>query len=301
MEFALVVRELTKYRRMLALGVLVATIAAVLSVYRLDGLKLKPRGLVYSSASTTVMVDSTPSSLGSTSQSFEGLTSRATVYANFMTSPTFLKLVGQRAGVAGDQIYAAGPTDPQMPRVVQEPTAVQRNVEITGETTPYRFNFNNDPNIPTIQIYAQAPTTSVAIRLANAAAASLRQYVRTVQAEQQISRGLDVSIRPLGEATGGVSDPGIKKSLAVLAFVGVLLLWCVLILVVTRFRESWRATGVLAEVWKPQTEDPARTEEPPGVHRAYEYENADHTNGNGHGGDGERVPDAVGSAHVHAP
>ena len=56
------------------------------------------------------------------------------VYANFMASPTVLDLIGQRVGIPGDQIYAAGPIDPNVPRIVQEPTAVQRNVEITGET-----------------------------------------------------------------------------------------------------------------------------------------------------------------------
>ena len=41
MEFALILRELARRRRMVAIGVLVAAIAAVLSVYRLEGLKLK--------------------------------------------------------------------------------------------------------------------------------------------------------------------------------------------------------------------------------------------------------------------
>ena len=88
-------------------------------------------------------------------------------------------LIGEKAGIPGDQLYAAGPIDPLVPRIVQEPTAVQRNVEITGETAPYRLNFNNDPNLPTIGIYAQAPTTTESVTLAEA----------SVQALQAVRRG----------------------------------------------------------------------------------------------------------------
>jgi hypothetical protein len=246
MEFALVIRELARRRLALAIGVLVAVVAAVFSVYRLDGTTLKPRSLQYSSASTRVFVDTSSSVLGNLSQSFEPLQSRATVYANFMASPTVLNLIGQRVGLSGSQIYAAGPVDPQVPRIVQEPTAVQRNVEITGETTPYRLNFNSDPNLPTIGIYAQAPTTKQAIGLADASVTSLEQYVGSLESADHIPQQSRIVIRQLGEANGGVVDGGISKALAVMVFLAVFVLWCVLMLVGARFRESWRASGGVA-------------------------------------------------------
>lgn len=247
MEFALVLRELLKRRLALAIGVLVALIAAVLSVYRVDGLGLKSRSLRYSSATTTVFVDAQSSVLGSITQSFEPLQVRATAYANFMASPTVLNLIGQQVGISGYQIYAAGPIDPNVPRIVQEPTAVQRNVEITGETTPYRLNFNNDPNLPTIGIYAQAPTTKISIELANAAAASLARYVSNVQTTNRTPLQSRVVVRQLGPATGGVVDGGISKALATIAFIFVFLLWCVLMLITVRFRGYWRASASFKE------------------------------------------------------
>jgi hypothetical protein len=243
MEFALVVRELARRRIALALGVLVAAIAAFLSVYRLDGFAFKPRSLLYSSASTRVFVDTSSSVLGNLSQSFEPLQSRATAYANFMASQTVLNLIGQRVGLQGSELYAAGPVDPLVPRIVQEPTAVQRNVEITGESTPYRLNFNSDPNLPTIGIYAQAPTTKMSIQLADAAVASLEQYVTSLENADNIPQKSRVVIRQLGEANGGVVDGGISKALAVIVFIVVFLAWCVLTLLVVRFRESWRASA----------------------------------------------------------
>jgi hypothetical protein len=245
MEFALVLRELARHRIALAVGVLLAVVAATFSVYHLDGLKLKPRQLQHSSASTTVFVDTPSSVLGNLNPSFDPLLSRATVYANFMASQSVLNAIGQQAGIPGDQLYAAGPVDPLVPRVVEEPTAVQRNVEITGETAPYRLNFNNDPNLPTIGIYAQAPTTAQAIALANAAANSLSRYVRGLQVADNVPAQSRVVIRQLGLASGGVADSGVSKALAVMVFVGVLLVWCLLILVGSRFRQNWRTSAEL--------------------------------------------------------
>jgi hypothetical protein len=247
MEFALILRELSKRRRALAVGVLVAALAAVFSVYRLDGLGLKSRSLQYSSATTQVLVDTPSSALGNLTQALPPLQARATVYANFMASPSVLQLIGQKAGIPGDQIYAAGPIDPLVPRIVQEPTAVQRNVEITGETTPYRLNFNDDPNLPQIGIYAQAPKTAQAVRLAEASVQALKQYLAELQSSENIPPQSRAVIRQLGSANGSVVDAGIGKALACIAFLGVFLLWCVMTLVVVRFRQNWRESAVFAE------------------------------------------------------
>jgi hypothetical protein len=281
MEFALILRELLSRPRTLAIGVAVALVVAVLSVYRVDGMGLKARSLQYSSAATTVFVDTPSSVLGNLTQTFEPLQARATAFANFMASPTVLDLIGQRLGISGDQLYAAGPIDPNVPRIVQEPTAVQRNVEITGETAPYRLNFNNDPNLPTIGIYAQAPTTKQSIALANAAAASLSEYVSSIQTTNHTPQQSRVVIRQLGQPTGGVVDGGISKALAVMVFVGVFLLWCVLMLFAVRFREQWRAS---AEFY----EDPDHEDDHPS------------TNGNGNGAVPSRPVDPAKVAALRA-
>jgi hypothetical protein len=240
----------------LMVGLLVALVAAVLSVYRLDGLGLKSRSLQYSSATTQVFVDSPSSVLGNLTQSVDPLQARATVYANFMASPTVLNLIGAKAGIPGDQIYAAGPIDPLVPRIVQEPTAVQRNVQITGETTPYRLNFNSDPNLPTIGIYAQAPSTVESVRLAEASVQALKQYVAGLQSSENIPPQSRTVIRQLGNANGHVVDGGIGKALACITFLAVALLWCILILVSVRFRRNWRESAVLAEANEHDTNSP---------------------------------------------
>jgi hypothetical protein len=227
--------------------VLVAAIAAIFSVYTLDGAKLKARSLQYSSASTQVLVDSPSSVLGNISQSLVPLSARAVAFANFMVSPAVLNLIGQHMvpPISGEQIYAAGPISIQQARVEQEPTALKRNVEITGETKPYRLNFSSNLTLPTISIYAQAPTTQQAIALANASVVGLQQYVSRLERADRTPASAQVTIRQLGPASGGVVNGGISKALMAIVFVAVLLLWCVLLLVGARLRENWRASGVL--------------------------------------------------------
>ncbi len=244
MGFVLVLRELSRQRLLLVIGVLIAAVAATFSVYRLDGASLKARSLQYSSASTQVLVDSPSSALGNISQQFEPLSARAAIYANFMASPVVLNLIGQQVGLSGEQIYAAGPVSAAQPRVVQEPTALKRNIEITGETNPYRLNFESQANLPTINIDSQAPTTSQAVALANAAAVGLQRYVAQLESTSGVPARSRVTIRQLGAANGAVVDGGISKALMAMVFVAVFVLWCLLLIAVTRFRADWRASAV---------------------------------------------------------
>ncbi len=243
MELARAIRALAKRPWLVALGVLIAAVAAMFSVYSLSGGKLKARSLQYSSASTQVIVDGERSVLGSVTQPFEPLAQRAWVYANFMASPTFLDAVGRPVGLSGAQLYAAGPLTVNEPRIEQEPTELKRNVEITGETKPYRLSYEAQTGLPTITINSQAPTTRQATALANSAAAELQSYVTHSELADNIPRNLRVVIRQLGPASGAVVNGGVSVALALLVFVGVFLLWCVLVLYGARFREVWRESA----------------------------------------------------------
>jgi hypothetical protein len=256
MGFALVLRELSRRRGLMALGVLIAAIAAIFSVYRLEGGRLKARSLQYSAATTQALVDARSSALDNLSEPFEPLSARAAVYANFMASPAVLKLIGEQVGLSGEQIYAAGPVNSNQPRVVQEPTDVKRNVQITGETVPYRLNFENQIALPTINIFSQAPTTREAVALADAAVVGLQKYVAEQAAAERIPPKKQVEIRQLGTAHGAVVNGGISRSMLLLTFIGVFVLWCVLVLAGSRFRQLWRATASLSGLGESALEQP---------------------------------------------
>jgi hypothetical protein len=86
-----------------------------------------------------------------------------------------------------------------------------------------------------------------AVGLAEASVQALKQYLAGLQSSEQIPPQSRAVIRQLGNANGHVVDGGIGKALACIAFLGVFLLWCVLTLVVVRFRQNWRESGVLVE------------------------------------------------------
>ena len=56
-----------------------------------------------------------------------------------------------------DAIEAQGPYDMNLPVVQQEPTAEQRSSQIIGEGALYRLRFENNPALPIISVFAQAP------------------------------------------------------------------------------------------------------------------------------------------------
>jgi hypothetical protein len=238
MELALAIRRLMRHKLLLAVGVALAAAATMLA--------LKPRTLHHSTARTQVLVDAPRSALADIQQSVTPLETLASTLANFAPSSAVLDLIGKHAGLSGDQLYAEGPVQLNVPRTIQEPTALQRNIQIAGETTPYRLEFNADPNLPEVGIYAQAPTTAQAVTLANAAVAGLTDYVVNLENAGNVPGARRVVIRQLGQATGSVDAPSASKTLAGLAFVGVLVLWCLLILVGERFVSAWRTSAIYA-------------------------------------------------------
>jgi hypothetical protein len=246
MEFALVMRELWGQKRLLALGVVVSMICAILSVYQVKTVlppKLTQRALQYSSASIQTFVDVPHSFVGDLTAPLAPVIDRATVFANLMASPGALDLIGQNSGIPGDQLWAAGPVDPTQQRVIVEPTVSKRSFEVAGEALPYRIEFLADPNLPLISIYTQAPTTPQAIALANGSVQALKQYVHDLQVQQHIQPAAWVTIRTIGPASGALVNGGINKKLAGLVFFAIFGAWCVLVLVCSRFRANWRKSG----------------------------------------------------------
>jgi len=254
MELAIAIRRLLRHRVLVSLGLVLAFVAGILSVYRIDGTSLVARGGVrHSTASTEILVDSPSSALANLQQDVTPLQSLAETLANVAPSYAVMKLIGQRAGLLGSQLYAQGPVDQSLPRTMLEPTDLQRNVELTGEQAPFRLQFNVDPNIPEIGVAAQAPTTAEAVKLANATYLGLNDYVSQLQQAGAVRPSDRVVLRELGQAHGAVDAPSAAKSLALLAFVGVFVFWCVMILVSERFVEIWRRSAGVAPAPDPES------------------------------------------------
>ena len=195
---------------------------------------------VYATASTQMLVDSPDSALANASVNLTGYTDRATVFARMMTSAAALQYIGNAAGIDGSLIEAEGPVE-----INGSPTATHTPVDIVrGKDLPapavYKLSFVQNPSIPTVDVYAQAPTTAKAIALANGAVTGFANFVSNLNATD-VTQNERILVRQLGQATGGVVDPSAGKSIALLLFVGVLALWCCIVLFVSRLSANLRA------------------------------------------------------------
>jgi hypothetical protein len=242
MELARTLKTLWLRRRLVALGAVVAAIAALLSVFTV-GLfppSLTSRTNVFATASSQLLVDTPDSAFADLANDLTPLETRASVFARFLASPAALQLIAREAKVPVDSIEAQGPYDINLPVINQEPTAEKRSTQLIGEGALYRLRFENNPVLPIVSVFAQAPTKTEAIDLANAAPRALRVYISRIQAEQHTPPGRRVVIRKLGNATGGVVNQGANVEIATLVFFVVLGAWCMLLIPAHTIARGWR-------------------------------------------------------------
>ena len=304
--------RLWKLRLWVGIGGLVAIAAAVASTTMLHS-------VVYASASTKMLVDSPRSALADAGADLSGYLTRANVFSRLATSNEALQLIGQAAGVPGNLIAASGPVE-----VNGSLPATHAQTPDPGQKVPsnldYKLQFNQNPLMPTVDIYAEAPTTKQAIALANGAVTGFAAFLNHLYASSSIASYNRIEIRQLGGAAGGLVDPAASKKLALLVFVGVFAVWCVLVLFVSRLRWRLRTTNVEdndltgggpatadlpEEVLAPHTErqfagqrgHPAAYYEPAGMQNAHApVHNGDSVPGNGHSVPGD--PYSVPSSHL---
>lgn len=249
MELARTLKTLWIRRRLVALGALVAALAAMLSVYTV-GLfppSLTSRTNVFATASSQLLVDAPDSAFADLANDLTPLETRASVFARFLASPVALTLIAREAHVPLSSIEAEGPYDINLPVIQQEPTAGQRSSQIIGEGALYRLRFENNPVLPIVSVFAQAPTEAEAIDLANAAPRALRTYIDRIQTGQDTPDDRKVVIRKLGNATGGVVNEGANVQIALLVFIIVFGAWCMLLIPAQTIARGWREANVYGE------------------------------------------------------
>jgi hypothetical protein len=246
MGMAQILLRLWKLRLWVLLGVVFAGAAAA-------AMLTLAKSTVYAAASTQMVVDSPRSALGDAQTDLTPFTMRAIVYARLMTSPEALEYIGKAAGVDGSLIAADGPAEIGVPQASHAPSAVVNGKQITPKTQ-YSLRFDQNPVLPTVDVYAQAPTTQQAVRLANGAVSGFAKYLSVIESQGKVPGGSRVQVRQLGGASGGVVDPGTSKKVALLAFIILMALWCCLVLYASRVIEEMRAAKRRAA---PVTPEPA--------------------------------------------
>lgn len=267
---------LWRHRLWIAPGFLAAVLAVVLTSYtvHLTPPSLERDSAQFAAASTQVLIDFPQrSSILDLESTLDPLVERANVYARLAPSPAVLELIARKAKIDAGLIDAKGPYKPGSPRLEREPSAEKRASQLRAEREVYRLRFDSerDQSVPIVNIYSQAPTVAEAARLANAASAGMREYVTRVQREEGLSPDQTVRLRPLGKATGGVVNPGVDRQIALLTFLGTLVIWCMAVLLASglwrylRKRSPVSTTDDDFESWEALFESDQAPTEPPVV------------------------------------
>jgi hypothetical protein len=245
MELARALKALWKRRRLFVLGVVIAAIVATLSAFTVGIFppSLTPRTNTFATASTQILVDTPNSAFANLEEEVEPLNTRAAVFSRFLASPLAITLIAREAGLPANAIEGQGPYEQNLPVFEQEPTAEKRSSQIIGERALYRLRFENNPDLPIVTVFAQAPTAAGAHKLADAAPEALSSYISHIQVAQHTPAKRRVIVPQLGDATGGTVNGGANAQIAALVFFVVLLFWCLLLIPAHTIARGWRAQG----------------------------------------------------------
>jgi hypothetical protein len=242
-DLATAINQLLRRKVWLALVLVVAVFAAVLTAYDMKGFppKFEKKSLEFGAAGAQILVDSPGSTLADLRREFTPLAERAQVYSQFMASPAVKDAIAKAADLPpGVLVAEASLATENLPRSAVEPGEGERANELLAEGVGYRLSFEAQEDLPIVAIRSQAPTAQEAIKLADAAVTGLNNYLRSAEAQQEIPEKRLVQIVPLGKAKGGMVNEGVNRVVAGMVFLAVFGLGCGLILVAVNVAAGMR-------------------------------------------------------------
>ena len=193
---------------------LCALLALAVAAFSVTG-----RDLTFSGAVVHVMIDrGVVADQRSGPPAISNDTGRAALFAGLLASRTGLDYAGRRAGVPGDRIAGAAPSTADVPIAMTEPDSEKRASDILASTARYRLDVQARPTMPIIDIYARAPTTPAAERLAGGAVAGLGDLLRDRARRQGVDPATLPTLRMLGPPRGGPVTAGAAPEIAALTF-----------------------------------------------------------------------------------
>jgi len=234
-DLADILLQLWRRRVAVAAVIALAALIAIATAYRISVLppSVSHRSVESGTAQTQILVDYPRSSVADLNRDFAPLQARAQVLSQLMTTAPVIDRIAKIAKVPVASIQATTDTSTlNVPSAEVEPSAVTRANDINGENRVYRLTFRAEPDQPTITVSGQGPTAADAMRISNAAAQGAAAWVRDTQLRQLVPDGRRTQLTQLGAATGGTVNSGASRILAVLVFVVILAIGCLLVLLI---------------------------------------------------------------------
>ncbi len=217
-------------RKFLVLVVALAAIAVAVAV------KMKMKTVPTGSATVQLLVDSPQSALGDLQQDPTPLATRASEFAQLMTSGQVLTSIAKTAGVSPADITAQGPYSGEAVVLDTATPSEARGVQLVAEKPRYRLTFVAQTDIPIITATVQAPTVDNAANVAQAIYPGMKQWLDGLQGSGDVPLGKRVTIRELGDVQVGQVNSNSSTMLAAVAGFAVALLGLLLVVSIRRRR-----------------------------------------------------------------
>jgi hypothetical protein len=237
MDLIKILNELWNRRLWVVAAAVVALLVGISTNYKLPS--FEKRAQLVGAASSQVLIDSSTSAIADVERDPGPLADRAVVLAQYMSSAEARTAIATKMGLSPTQIAADGPFSTLTDRSTYQATpAGPRANQLTEENAIYRLVFDAQLSLPIISIYTQAPDAASATRLASAATGVLTGYV--VELDKGIPPARRITVSKLGAPEGGTVNDGANPILAFLAFVGVLVVLCTLIVLGSGLARQWQ-------------------------------------------------------------
>ncbi len=217
MEFAEITRILWA-RKLATLAVFVAAVVVAVAV------RMSVHSVPTGAATVQILVDSPDSALANLSQETVPLTTRASVFAQVMTSAAVMEDIASSAGVQVNQITAQGPYSGSGESLDVVTPSEARSNQLLTEQTKYKLTFVAQTNEPVVTASVQAPNADAAARMAAAIYPGVQHYVTELQQQSGTPVQHRVTIRQLGPPQAGSVNSSARSTLTVAALLGILIL-----------------------------------------------------------------------------
>jgi capsular polysaccharide biosynthesis protein len=250
MEFAEILRVL-RARKLATLAVVALAVAVAVAV------RLSVHSVPTGAATVQILVDSPDSALANLSQETVPLTTRASVFAQVMTSAAVLEDIAGSAGVPVGEITAQGPYSGSGQSLDVVTPSEARGNQLLAEQTKYKLTFLAQTNEPVVTASVQAPNADAAARVAASIYPGVQRYVSELQKQSGTPARHRVTIRQLGPPQAGAVNSSARSTLTIAALLGVLLLGLLGILGFEGMRRRERERTALQREYLPEFDDVA--------------------------------------------
>jgi hypothetical protein len=247
-------RELTRLRRLVIVGALLALTAAIVMLYDVKpGLppKFESRHYEVGVASGAVLIDSQSSQAvdlggGEVQVDVSSLAARAKLLANLLVTRPLRDDIANRSRVSPDTFITELSS-------TTEPGAAPAEAE-AGTVRPDSPEANiiklqTQEALPIITVNAQAPTEEAASRLATSTVAVLSDYLDSVAASNSIPDVRKLVMRRLGDPNSATSVRGPGKTSAAMLAIFLFGVWCAGLLALAGLSRAW-TNAVADDAWK---------------------------------------------------